>query len=174
MLTSTQARTLPLVLGLALIPAGVQASTYRNLCLSVPKVCEPILESLAPSLHAVVCYSSTGSLTLKGASPCPTGSWAYYLESGVVTDPVTNEVAAYLPLEDACNKTDFCLDGPPPPDAQEYPICCTSPSNTSGSGDETCVNWDGSGDSLCGGSLWWCSDGVTNMDGTVECFSIWF
>jgi hypothetical protein len=169
MLTSTRARLLPVVLGLALIPASLHASTYRDLCLSVPSACEPILDTLAPPLHAAVCYSSAGSITLKGASECPSGSWAYTLESGEVTDPLTNTVAAYLPLENACNRPDRCLDGPPPADAQEYPICCTSPSNTSGSGDETCVNWDGSG-GTCSGTLWWCVDGVTNMDGTVECF----
>jgi hypothetical protein len=167
MLTSTQARLLPLALGLALIPASLQASSYRDLCLSAPGACESILDTLAPPLNAVVCYSSKGSITLKGASECPSGSWAYYLESGEVTDPLTNTVAAYLPLESACNKPDLCLDGPPPPDAQEMPICCTSPSGTSGSGDETCVNWDGG---TCDGSIWFCIDGVTNNDGTVTCF----
>jgi hypothetical protein len=170
MLASPPVRLLPVALGLALIPTSVDASTYRNLCLSVPEACDPIHDLVAPPLNAAVCYTSAGSITLKGASECPTGSWAYYLESGEVTDPVTNAVAAYLPLENACNKPGYCLDGPPAPDAQEYPICCTSPSGTSGSGDETCVNWDGSSSTPCAGSLWICLDGVTNMDGTVECF----
>jgi hypothetical protein len=168
MLASTHARLLPVALGLALAPASVEASTYRNLCLSVPEACEPILDTLAPPLNAAVCYSSAGLITLKGASECPTGSWAYYLESGEVTDPVANAVAAYLPLENACNKPGYCLDGPPPPDAQEHPICCTSPSGQSGAGDETCVNWEGGS---CAGSIWFCRDGVTNADGTVTCFN---
>jgi hypothetical protein len=164
----TRTPALAVALALVLIPAADAGAQYRELCSSAPLACKPVLDSLAPLLGADVCYSEASGVTLKGASACPTGTWAYFLAYGEITDPVTNTIAAYLPLENACNKPDLCLDGPPPPDAQEYPICCTSPSGTSGSGDETCVNWDGSS---CGGTLWFCDDGVTNNDGTVTCFS---
>jgi hypothetical protein len=160
------ARTLPLLLALTLTPTAA-AAEERELCLSAPSACTPALDTTAPLLGASVCYSAATGATLKGASACPTGTWAYHVAYGEVSDPLTNLVAPYLPLENACNDPLRCVDGPPPPDAQEFPICCTSPNNTSG-GDETCVNWDGT---ACGGTIWFCVDGVSNDDGTVTCFT---
>ena len=95
-------------------------------------------------------------------SSCPTGTWAYFLRFGEVTDPTTNSVAAYIPLDNACDNPGLCVDGPPPIGAEPYAMCCTG--NTSG-GDSTCVHGIS-----CGGTLWFCYDGVSNMDGTVTCF----
>jgi len=95
-------------------------------------------------------------------SACPTGTWPYFVRYGEVVDPVTNSVVAYIPLDNACDNPGLCVDGPVPPDAQPYPMCCTG--NTSG-GDSTCVHGVD-----CGGTLWFCVDGVSNMDGTVTCF----
>ncbi len=92
---------------------------------------------------------------------CPDGSWPYYVEAGEVVDPITNEVAAYIPLDDACDQPGLCVEGPPPPGAQEFPMCCTGIA----SGEETCVSG-----ASCGGQLYFCIDGVSNEDGTVTCF----
>jgi hypothetical protein len=159
---------LAVALALVLIPAADAGAQYRDLCLSVPLECVPILDSIAPPLGADVCHSAETGITLKGASACPTGTWAYHVAYGEVSDPLSNAVVAYLPLENACNDPQRCLAGPPPAGAQEYPICCTSPSKTSGAGDETCVP---AGQDVCDGSIWFCVDGVSNDDGTVTCFS---
>ncbi len=147
------------VAGLLIGEAEVQASQYRHLCTST-QACT-FTSAGVPLLDADVCYDSTGAVTLKGASDCPAGSWPYYVDYGEVADPVTREVAAYIPLDDACTQPGPCVEGPPPPEAQEYPMCCT----TSSQGVETC--WSGG---TCGGTLWWCEDGVCNDDGTITCF----
>ena len=113
-------------------------------------------------LRADVCYGFAGGIVLKGSAACPTGLWPYYVDYGEVVDPLTGEVAAYIPLDDACDNPELCVDGPPPNGAQEYPMCCTSDSQ----GKETCCNG-----ASCGGTLWWCNDGVCNEDGTITCFN---
>ena len=71
-------------------------------------------------------------------------------------------VEAYLPLDNACGQAGLCIDGPPPDGSQEYPMCCYVDMN----GNEICVNG-----LTCGGTLWYCHDGVSNSDGTVTCFA---
>lgn len=155
-------RSIPVVMALStlvlLSPAGV-AAQYRELCASVPSACEYTGPN-APLLQANVCFGSTFGVRLMTGS-CPSGSWAYFVKYGEVVDPLTNQVAAYIPLDDACAKPGLCVDGPPPPGAQPFPMCCTENSQ----GVETC--YDGGG---CGGTLWWCNDGVCNADGTITCF----
>lgn len=151
-------RTITLTLAL-LLPVHASAE-YRELCTSAPGACVYTGPD-APRLDATVCHGSAGT-HLRGAA-CPTGTWAYTLAYGELVDPLSNAVAAYVPLDDACANPQLCLDGPPPPDAQPYPMCCTG--NTSG-GDSTCVHGVG-----CGGTIWFCIDGVSNDDGTVTCFN---
>jgi hypothetical protein len=141
-------------LGLVLAPTNVSAQ-YRYLCTSIPSACSYTGPD-APSLGADVCFGTATGIRLKGTAPCPTGSWPYYVDAGEVIDPTTNQVAAYIPLDDACSQPGLCVDGPPPGGAQEFPMCCK---------DGACYD-----DVLCGGTLWWCVDGVCNADGTITCF----
>lgn len=158
---------LPLVaLGL-LSPHDVSAAnayaTYRHLCFSVPAACTYTGPD-APELNANVCFGRKTGVRLMGTASCPSGSWPFYVSYGELVDPTTNEVAAYVPLDDACAKPGICVQGPPPPDAQEFPMCCTG----NASGEETCYHGVS-----CGGQLYFCWDGVSNADGTVSCFEQW-
>jgi hypothetical protein len=146
-------------IGLLIGAVDVHAGQYRHLCTST-RACA-YSSTNVPFLNTNVCYSATSGVRLKGTAPCPSGSWPYYLDYGEVIDPVTNAVAAYIPLDNACSEAGRCVDGPPPDGAQEYPMCCTTDSQ----GYETC--WNGG---ACGGTLWWCEDGVCNDDGTITCF----
>jgi hypothetical protein len=143
---------------LTVAPATTQAS-YRYLCTSVTEVCG-FRGPDAPELHADVCYGSATGVRLKGASACPTGTWAYRITHGEIIDPLTLEVDPFVALDNACDQPGRCLDGPPPSGAHEYPMCCVTVG-----GVETC--YDGVS---CGGTLYFCFDGVCNDDGTVSCF----
>jgi hypothetical protein len=156
---STHAAALAL-LALLLMPAPASAS-YRDLCTSNPGACQ-YSGPAAPALAADVCHGPAGTWLMGQA--CPTGTWPYFLRYGELLDPITNELAAYIPLDDACDNPGLCLDAPPPPDAQPYPMCCTG---TMSGGDSTCV----SGTHNCPGTVWYCHDGVSNDDGTVTCFN---
>jgi hypothetical protein len=142
------------------IPSSANAGEYRNLCMSASQYCMYTGPD-APLLRADVCLSSAGILTLKGTAPCPSQAWAYYVEHGEVVDPSTSVIAAYIPLDDACSHPGMCEKGPPPDGSQEYPMCCY----VDGSGSQVCVYGLN-----CGGTLWFCYDGVCNDDGTTTCF----
>jgi hypothetical protein len=145
-----------LMVALMLGPAEADATQYRYLCTSIPAACNYTGPN-APTLGAAVCYGTASGIVLKGTAPCPSGTWAYYVDYGEIVDPVANAVAAYVPLDNGCDRPGLCVDGPPPAGAQEYVMCCTS--------DTQCVHG-----SKCGGTLWWCNDGVCNEDGTITCF----
>ena len=145
-------------LALVLLSPGSVAGQYRELCTSVPSQCD-YRGPDAPLLQANVCFGSAIGIRLMSGS-CPSGTWPYHVKHGEVVDPITNQVAAYIPLDDACTKPGICVAGPPPAGAQEYPMCCTG-----SGGSETCYS-----NSSCGGTLWWCLDGVCNADGTITCF----
>lgn len=149
--------TLALVFVLAPGDVGAQ---YRNLCTSIPSACTYTGPD-APVLDATVCFGSAFGIRLMGSSSCPTGSWPYYLDYGEVIDPITNQVTAYIPLDDACDHPGICVDGPPPAGAEPFIMCCTG--NQSGS--ETCAHG-----ASCGGTIYYCEDGVCEPDGTVTCF----
>jgi hypothetical protein len=149
-----------LSLALVLLPGDVGA-TYRYLCTSIPSACTYTGPNAAV-LKANVCFGSATGIRLMSGGSCPTGSWPYFVEYGEVVDPITNEVAAYVPLDNACDHPGICVDGPPPPGAQAFPMCCTG----NASGEETCVSG-----ASCGGVLYYCDDGVCNEDGTVTCFT---
>jgi len=136
------------------------ATTYRDLCSAVPGACE-FTGPDAPVLVANVCWSmSTSTATLMTGATCPTGSWAYSVKYGVV-DPFSLIVAAFVPLDDACSRPGLCQPGSfaPPNTVLAGVICCF--------GD---ICYPAGGDQCYGGALFFCSDGVSNDDGTVTCF----
>jgi hypothetical protein len=142
-------------LAIAVVPVTAFAE-YRYLCTSVPGSCQ-YAPPTAPVLAADVCYSrSTRTIRLKGTAPCPTGSSPYYLKHGEVVDPLIRSVVAYAPLDDACD-AGLCLEYAPHDGGTENPMCCENGGPC----------WDGL---TCGGVLYWCNDGVSNADGTVDCF----
>jgi hypothetical protein len=147
-------------LALALLSSSGVEAQYRDLCTSVPTQCA-YMGPDAPLLQANVCFGSTIGVRLMGSGSCPSGSWPYYVHHGEVVDPITNQVAPYIALDDACERPGICVEGPPPAGSQEFPMCCA----TNSQGAETC--YDGGS---CGGSIWWCYDGVCNEDGTITCF----
>jgi hypothetical protein len=148
-----------LVIATLTLPWSANASTYRNLCMSAPGYCTPTGTQVS-RLDANVCLSKAGGITLKGTAPCPSNAWAYYVEHGEVVDP-TGRVEAYLPLDNACGQAGLCVDGPAPDGSQEFGMCCYVDED----GEWVCVPGV-----LCGGTLWYCYDGVSNSDGTVTCF----
>ena len=100
------------------------ASLYRYLCTSVPSACE-YAPNTAPVLQVDVCWNGSAAF-LKGANPCPTGHWPYHIERGEVVDPGTNEVHAYIPLDDGCDMG-FCEVKPPDAGPTEPgAMCCGS------------------------------------------------
>jgi hypothetical protein len=144
-----------LALALALTPARGEAE-YRQLCASVPSACE-YTGPQAPKLDVDVCYGDTTGARLMTGS-CPTGTWPYRVTHGEVLDPATNEVAAYVPLDDRCSVPGACVDYVAHDDGWESVICCVSAAEC----------YEGV---TCGGVFFWCFDGVSNEDGTVTCFN---
>jgi hypothetical protein len=112
-------------------------------------------------LDADVCWEETGGLTIKGAGACLEGTWPYHLQFGEITDPVTGVVAAYRPLDNACDHPGLCVDGPVPPGATAQSICCEW---------GFCVPLT---EVLCNSPASYavmCVSGVSNDDGSVTCF----
>ncbi|MFV8749498.1 hypothetical protein ACNOYE_02980 [Nannocystaceae bacterium ST9] len=135
------------------------ATTYRDLCAAVPSACEYTGPD-APVLAAVVCWSrSTSTTTLMTGAACPVGSWPYFAKYGVV-EPLGLQVAAFLPLDDACSRPGLCVPGSfAPPNTTSDIMCCIG---------GTC--WPHEGFSGCEGELLFCAYGASNEDGTVTCF----
>ena len=138
------------------------ASSYRYLCTSVPSACEYAPAS-APALEADVCWNGSQAY-LKGTGSCPTGYWPYYVQSGEVVDPLTNQIAAYIPLDDAC-AMNFCTVRPPEAGpGEEGALCCETATGCT----------DLAAGSTCGGDsvTVWCHDGeeATNQGGHWVCF----
>lgn len=135
------------------------ATTFRDLCSSVPGECE-FTGPDAPVLAANVCWSRTTSQArLMTGATCPTGSWPYFVKYGVV-DPLTQVVTGFVPLEDACSRPGLCQPSEfAPPNTTTAPLCCIG---------DLC--WPLEGTNMCeGGELLFCADGVSNEDGTVTC-----
>jgi hypothetical protein len=98
-----------------------EASEYRYLCTTAPFACE-YAPANAPALNADVCYTTT-TITLMGAGGCQTGFPAW-VKTGEVIDPLTNEVVAYIPLDDACD-LGYCLPKDPnDPPGEPGAMCC--------------------------------------------------
>lgn len=145
-------------LGLALMP-GLASAEYRDLCDS-SRVCEYTGPN-APVLDAAVCLDPTGEARLKNSAPCATGSVPFHVRFGEVVDPIALTVLAYIPLASACSIPGLCeenLDAPGGVGTAQG-ICCVND-----------VCWPGYD---CGGTIFWCEDGVCNEDGTVTCFQSW-
>ncbi|EDM77450.1 hypothetical protein PPSIR1_38084 [Plesiocystis pacifica SIR-1] len=150
-----------LFIGLAFIagltlPSSAHAE-FRDLCDSA-RVCEYTAPN-APVLNADVCLDGTGQVRLKGPKPCAIGSVPFHARYGEVYDTLNQLVLAYVPLEDACAQPGLCssaADYDSPPLTESEAICCIG-----------AICWPGS---TCGGTLFWCYDGVSNEDGTVTCF----
>lgn len=140
------------------------ASSYRYLCTSIPSACE-FAPPTAPGLKADVCwYGSTGVAILKSPTAnCPTGSWPYFVEAGEVVNPSTNQVQAYVPLDDGCD-LGYCDVKPPTAGPTEPgPMCCNASGCTTASYSE------------CTGAnevFLWCDDGEEpqNQGGTWVCY----
>ncbi|MFV8754618.1 hypothetical protein ACNOYE_29060 [Nannocystaceae bacterium ST9] len=144
-------------------PRPAHATTYRDLCGAVPGQCEYTGPD-APLLAANVCWSrSTSISTLMLGATCPTGSWPYTVEYGVV-DPLSLVVTGFQPLDDACSRPGLCSSAYlAPPTTWSAAMCCSGG-----------VCWPAEGTNACeGAELLFCANGVTNEDGTVECFDEW-
>ncbi|PRP92136.1 hypothetical protein ENSA5_50830 [Enhygromyxa salina] len=150
-------RTTLTILALALMVAPLTADAeYSHLCTSVPGACEYTGPD-APKLGLEVCYErSSNTARLKNTASCPANSLPFSVGHGEVIDPQTGQVAAYMPLGDACAARQ-CAEYVAHEGGEEYVICCENGGPC----------WPG-GD--CGGVLYWCFDGVCNEDGTVDCF----
>lgn len=144
---------------LLFLSTQASAAEYRDLCYSNPSACT-YTGPTAPRLDADVCLDPLGTIRLKGSTACGPTEWPYYIQFGELLDPVGMTVVAYIPLEDACSKPGVCLDAPAPNNSEEFAMCCTTVN-----GEEVCVHGGG-----CGGTLYFCHDGVCNEDGTVTCF----
>jgi hypothetical protein len=148
---------LPLVLVVALGLAGFDAHAFNDLCSNAPAACEYTGPN-PPVLAANVCWSRTLSTArLMTGSTCPSGSWPYSVKYGVVAP--TGIVTGFVPLDDACDRPGLCSPGYlAPPSTWSDAICCA---------DGVC--WPNEG-GTCEGDFLFCHNGVTNEDGTVECF----
>jgi hypothetical protein len=145
-----------LVLGLA----GVDAHATQDLCSSVPTACE-YTGPTAPVLAVNVCwFRSTSTTKLMTGATCPTGSASYFVKYGIV-DPLTGVVFGLVPLPDACSRPGLCSPGYLAPDNtwSAAAMCCI---------DGVC--WPQVGPGGCEGEILICFEGVSNEDGTVECF----
>ncbi|MFV8754114.1 hypothetical protein ACNOYE_26510 [Nannocystaceae bacterium ST9] len=144
------------VLGLA-GATQAHAANYRDLCSAVPGECEYTGPD-APVLAVDVCWSrSTSTSRLMTGATCPSGSYPYFVKYGIV-DPLSLSVTGFVPLDDACSRSGLCKPSYlAPPTTWDAVMCCIEG-----------VCWPDTGP--CAGELLFCSNGVTNEDGTVECF----
>lgn len=146
-----------LMLGLGLMLAPTEGvAQYRYLCTSIPDACEHTGPD-APTLNADVCWGRTTGVQLMSSTSCPSGTWPYHVTHGEIVNPITNQVAAYAPLDNACDVPGTCNDYTPHTDGWESTICCVWYNEC----------YEGV---QCDGVLFWCFDGVSNLDGTVTCF----
>jgi hypothetical protein len=155
-------RMLPgLVVALVVGLAGVDAHATQDLCSSVPTACE-YTGPTAPVLAVNVCwFRSTSTTKLMTGATCPTGSASYFVKYGLV-DPLSQVVTGFVPLPDACSRPGLCSPGylaPPNAGWTSASMCCV---------DGVC--WPHVAAAPCDGEIIYCSNGVSNDDGTVECF----
>ncbi|GEM_PF-6392868 len=98
----------------------------------------------APQLHAEVCWDQrTARVVLADINGCEQDTEAMNLQYGEVIDDDTLEVAAYLPLQDAC-ELGYCVQGPST--AVEDEMCCTA---------NGCTPYSGG---ACAGEIVFCFD----------------
>lgn len=135
------------------------ATTYREMCTSVPDECEYSGPD-APVLASNVCWSRTTSqAVLMSGATCPSGSWPYFVKYGVV-DPLTQVVTGLVPLDYVCSRPGLCTPGSfAPPNTTTEVACCIA---------GAC--WPIEEAFPCEGEVLLCLEGVTNEDGTITCF----
>lgn len=112
-----------------------EASTYQYLCTTAPSACD-YAPATAPVLNADVCYDGT-TITLMGVGGCSSSAFAAYVKTGEVIDPNTNEVAAYIALEDACDLGYCIANDPNDPPGEPGAMCCDP--STGGCTDTTAI-----------------------------------
>lgn len=141
-----------------LLWAGPAEAGQPYLCTSIPTACDYAGPD-APVLQAEVCWNGT-LVTLKGTSPCPSGSRTYWAEHGSI-DPLTGGVQAYIALDDACTHG-WCIELTSgtawPSNAGE--VCC-QPEPVTGTCTLEVLD--------CAGEILWCEGYESNSDGTIEC-----
>lgn len=145
---------------IALGSSKAEATTYQDLCTAVPRECE-YTGPVAPVLATSVCWNRTTGVTrLMTNGTCPSGSYPFSIKYGIV-DPFTAEVLGLIPVPDACSRPGICSPGYLAPDNtwSAAAMCCI---------DGVC--WPQVGIGGCDGEVLICFEGVTNEDGTVECF----
>ncbi|MFO7564629.1 MAG: hypothetical protein R6X02_18445 [Enhygromyxa sp.] len=117
----------------------------------------------APAMEANVCWDGR-TVTLMGATGCPTGSSGYRITHGIVEDPTTNVVLAIAAVMDTCD-AGFCE---PPGEITASSdlidgVACCNPKT----GECQAANEDG----VCStGDITWCSKLEDNGDGTITCY----
>ena len=118
----------------------------------------------APVLDAEVCCNieaDTASCWLPNREGnCKMGS-KWYCEHG---EELASGVVCYRPYPDAC-ELGYCVQTPTlPPEVQEDLLCC-NPGACQGIAPADMMDCEG-----LGGTITWCHDGMSNVDGTVTCF----
>src|SRR5690606_36025248 len=115
----------------------------------------------APELRSNVCWNGV-SVTLMGPNGCGSAGLAYYLEHGLVIDPLSNLVLAIQPVIDTCD-AGFCVPNQINPGEEliDGVACCNPKSGECKAPDENGV---------CNfGDITWCKKLENNGDGTVTC-----
>ncbi len=140
---------------LSIVAFSLEAKAYNNFCNYVPSSCSYVGSN--PSLfNKNVCFSSaTGALTLKGTTPCPTGTTAYTLEYGA---NIRGTIRAYIPNACVVNTCLIIESGTGP--FESSPLCCPNGET------EGCTEVDG----YCDGEVLFCEQAATLEDGTVGCY----
>jgi hypothetical protein len=120
-----------------------------------PVFCEPHPDG-APRWDAAVCCNDDGCVRSRSGS-CSTGRKAYFCELGQVR--ADGKVSCYFEVPDYCDVF------PCAPGFQTWPqanyMCCYG---------DICWNTSGTSNDCEPLDMYWCSDGISNADGTVTCF----
>lgn len=126
-----------------------------------PLYCQPHHEG-APEWEGAVCCDSESCVQADALGACAAGRKAYFCELGELM--ADNTVSCYFEVPNHC---DVFQCEPRPPgfsaEPQANTMCCSQGwcwgiSHTEGDCEE--------------GDITWCSDGVTNDNGTVTCFDV--
>ena len=121
-----------------------------------PILCEPHPDG-APEYEDTVCCNGKSCKPANDGT-CPTELDAYFCELGQLR--ADGYVSCYFEVPDYCDL--FPCEPGFSPFPQANGMCCHEGICwSSDPGDNDCEPWD----------LYWCSDGVTNADGTVTCFN---
>jgi hypothetical protein len=120
-----------------------------------PVWCEPHRDG-APRLDDMVCCDAAGCIAAHSGG-CAQGRTAYHCELGQVW--ADGDVSCYFEVPDYCDVFPCAPGFQTWPQAN--PMCCS---------EGVCWNTNVFGNDCEPQDIYWCSDGVTNSDGTVTCF----